>query len=109
MAEVAFPARSASGAMTVRQNAREPNSGALRRATVARFRLLHVDRTDPRLNGAHSILAMANHPLTAVRKNNSAFYARNVSNSASTARAIGRRAPARQISVSGSSISSFWR
>jgi len=48
-----------------------PTQSALwfNRAAVARFWLFHLDRTDPRLDGAHGIVAMANHPLTAVRKN----------------------------------------
>ena len=49
-------------------------------------------------------MPVANHPLAAIRKHELPVEARNVSNSASTAWAISRRAPVRNISVSGSRL-----
>ncbi len=79
-------------------------------APIASLRLLHVHRSDPRLDRA-----VQHHTRDATmcwrpsERTSSALEFRNVSNSASTAWAMTRRAPARRISVSGSSLAPFCR
>ena len=88
---------------------REAHALARSSGAIAGLRPLHFDRPIPVW-----IVRTGSCPWRTTRRRpsastSSAVEARNVSNSASTAWAINRRAPVRRISVSGSSIAPFCR